>query len=361
MSVAVVARRCVPVYSTATRVRTQAVSLCLASCLVAPLVPTPSRSVRPPARDRRARAGRACSARRARALPAPRRCARARRRAPASPRRPPSRRAADSARAGGEARADRADRRSTPRCRRPRAAPTRVTLPAARDRERRTRRGVLPAPARRAARRAAAPVRAARRDPFGDLDLQFNGRSSRSCERTRERPLRDRALRGRRFGCRSRFQPAFDFQFNVQRAGGVVAERVHLNVDYDTQREFDASNDISACVPGQARRATRPRRGRQRLVRAAGVALPHGRHPEQQLRRPGHRPFGPHALARDRRAAEGNVVQRDRVFTVGDRIAADADAHARRLPDRAAPLLLHGRSAAAAAATRTSTCSIGRR
>jgi cell surface protein SprA len=43
---------------------------------------------------------------------------------------------------------------------------------------------------------------------------------------------------------------AFDFQFNV-RTGGVVADRVFVNVDYDSQREFDASNNISERYQGK--------------------------------------------------------------------------------------------------------------
>ncbi|MFO0095955.1 MAG: cell surface protein SprA, partial [Gemmatimonadaceae bacterium] len=50
--------------------------------------------------------------------------------------------------------------------------------------------------------------------------------------------------------CFGIFQPAFDFQFNV-RTGGVVADRVFVNVDYDSQREFDASNNISVRYQGK--------------------------------------------------------------------------------------------------------------
>ncbi len=50
--------------------------------------------------------------------------------------------------------------------------------------------------------------------------------------------------------CRSGFQPLFDFDFNLL-AGGSIANRVHVDVDYDSQREFDASNNISVQYAGR--------------------------------------------------------------------------------------------------------------
>lgn len=45
--------------------------------------------------------------------------------------------------------------------------------------------------------------------------------------------------------------PSFDFQFNL-RTGGVIADRVHVNVDYDSKREFDASNNINVYYEGKS-------------------------------------------------------------------------------------------------------------
>ena len=50
--------------------------------------------------------------------------------------------------------------------------------------------------------------------------------------------------------CRSGFQPLFDFKFKV-RTGGTVADRVHVNVDYDGAREFEGSNNISVYYEGK--------------------------------------------------------------------------------------------------------------
>ena len=51
-------------------------------------------------------------------------------------------------------------------------------------------------------------------------------------------------------GCTSAITPPrLDPQFNV-RTGGVVGQRVHLDVNYDSQREFDASNNIKVFYQG---------------------------------------------------------------------------------------------------------------
>ena len=44
--------------------------------------------------------------------------------------------------------------------------------------------------------------------------------------------------------CRSQFQPLFDFDFNLLSTGR-VANRISVNIDYDSRREFDASNNIA--------------------------------------------------------------------------------------------------------------------
>jgi cell surface protein SprA len=54
---------------------------------------------------------------------------------------------------------------------------------------------------------------------------------------------------GASFRCAGSFQPTFDFEFNL-RSMGTVGERIFVDVDYDTQREFDASNRISLAYRG---------------------------------------------------------------------------------------------------------------
>ena len=50
--------------------------------------------------------------------------------------------------------------------------------------------------------------------------------------------------------CTPNWTPTFDFQFGV-RTSGVVADRIHLNVNYDSRNEFDASNNISIRYQGK--------------------------------------------------------------------------------------------------------------
>jgi hypothetical protein len=83
-----------------------------------------------------------------------------------------------------------------------------------------------------------------------DLAIVFNSRLESKLQRVRN----DRCTTAQRSvlgnSCVGVFQPAFDFQFNV-RTGGVVADRVAVNVDYDSQREFDASNNIAVRYQGK--------------------------------------------------------------------------------------------------------------
>ena len=87
----------------------------------------------------------------------------------------------------------------------------------------------------------------ARRDttpnPFGDLDLQFQGRLEPKLERIHN----DRCVTGvaaLAFTCRADWINTIDFQFNMKSAGA-VADVLHVNVDYDSQREFQGSNTIA--------------------------------------------------------------------------------------------------------------------
>src|SRR4051812_15253017 len=85
---------------------------------------------------------------------------------------------------------------------------------------------------------------------YADLGLQLDGRLELRGEKNQS------ALCSSSFGfdqaanCRNFFAPLFDFQF-AAKSGGVVADRIHVNLDYDTQREFDASNNISIYYEGK--------------------------------------------------------------------------------------------------------------
>ena len=84
---------------------------------------------------------------------------------------------------------------------------------------------------------------------YADLGLVLNGRLEGKMNRTKN----ERCISSQFFSlasqCKGTFQPLFDFQFDV-RTGGVVADRVHLDVDYDSKREFEASNNIQVYYQG---------------------------------------------------------------------------------------------------------------
>src|SRR5690349_6401448 len=85
---------------------------------------------------------------------------------------------------------------------------------------------------------------------FENLDLRLNSRLEAKGEQVRNDRCGSSQLFATAFRCRGTFQPSFDFQFNLI-TRGTVADRIHVDVDYDTQREFDASNNISIRYQGK--------------------------------------------------------------------------------------------------------------
>jgi len=86
---------------------------------------------------------------------------------------------------------------------------------------------------------------------FGGLGIRLDSRLETKLQRSKNE--RCTAAQSTLLGsnCFGSFAPPdFNFQFNV-RTGGVVADRVNVNVDFDSQREFDASNNISVFYQGK--------------------------------------------------------------------------------------------------------------
>src|SRR4029078_9221040 len=105
--------------------------------------------------------------------------------------------------------------------------------------------------------------------------------------------------------------------------------RVHVDVDYDTQREFDASNTISVNYEGRGKEFL------QRLEignvtfqppvsRFITAGIPSGNYGIQAITR-----IGPARLETTLAQQKGNIVS-DRVFTVGDQTLQSVD---RRIED----------------------------
>ena len=158
---------------------------------------------------------------------------------------------------------------------------------------------------------------------YTDLSVHLDGR----VEFRAERAVNERCSAAGGFdpviGCRTGFEPLFDFQASL-RSGGVVANRIHVNVDYDSQREFDASNNISIYYQGkQDDLIERFEIGnvtfqppRSRFITAG---IPSNNTGLQAIAR-----IGPMRLKGIMAQQKGNIVA-DRVFTVGDRALQEVD------------------------------------
>jgi hypothetical protein len=85
---------------------------------------------------------------------------------------------------------------------------------------------------------------------FADLGLQLRARFEMKADQFRNRTCTAADLANPVSGCEGGFPtPALDAQFNV-RAGGIVGDRVHINVDYDSEREFSANNNLNVYYQG---------------------------------------------------------------------------------------------------------------
>ncbi len=157
---------------------------------------------------------------------------------------------------------------------------------------------------------------------YSDIGLQLNGRlevrgeknQSASCGGAFINPL---------INCRTAFEPLLDFQFSAL-SGGVVAERVHVNLDYDTQREFDASNNISIYYEGKGGEfIQRLEAGNVTFQPPASrfitAGIPSGNYGVQAITK-----LGSMRLKTIAAQQKGNII-RDRVFTVGDRTLQAVD------------------------------------
>jgi hypothetical protein len=94
--------------------------------------------------------------------------------------------------------------------------------------------------------------------PFPDaqdtsaLNIAFRGRFELKLDRLRNQRCTAADIGNLLSGCQGGFPTPFvDQQFSLK-AGGLVAQRIHLGLDYDSEREFNANNDIRVWYEGQA-------------------------------------------------------------------------------------------------------------
>ncbi|MHB1223082.1 MAG: T9SS outer membrane translocon Sov/SprA, partial [Gemmatimonadaceae bacterium] len=154
-------------------------------------------------------------------------------------------------------------------------------------------------------------------DTTDDLTLALDTRLESKAERRRDETCSSDQLLNLSGSCRTLFQPTFGVQFSV-RSAGTVASRFHVDVDYDSQREFDASNNIALRYEG------RPGDAVERVEvgnvtfnpppsRFITAGIPIGNYGVQAV---GH--VGPWTVQTIAAQQRGNVIQ-ERRFTVGGR------------------------------------------
>jgi hypothetical protein len=124
---------------------------------------------------------------------------------------------------------------------------------------------------------------------YADLNIELDARLETRLERLRNLNCTAADISNAASGCEGGFLPALDQQFRL-RAGGVISDRLHVNVDFDSQREFSTNNRINVWYQG---------------LPASDVAVHHVGHSAELLRRAGGSPARPPRIQNDLGAAEG--------------------------------------------------------
>jgi cell surface protein SprA len=152
---------------------------------------------------------------------------------------------------------------------------------------------------------------------LADLNFELTSRLESRIERNRNERCTAFQLSSTGSNCRGVWQPAFNFQFGLL-SNGSVADRVHIDIDYDTQREFDASNNISVRYEGKPNEAVQS-------IEVGNISfnpppsrfltsgIPAGNYGIQAK---GH--LGPMRITTLFAQQKGNVTK-DRTFIIGDR------------------------------------------
>ena len=160
--------------------------------------------------------------------------------------------------------------------------------------------------------------------PNSDLGVDVHTRIEAKGERFRDERCNNGLLSSALANsCQTPFTPAFGFNFTMV-STGTVADRVHVNIDYDTQREFDASNAVNIYYEGKpADRLQRLEVGNVSFVlpstRFLSSGVPSGNYGLQAVAK-----FGRFRFQGIAAQQKGNIVQ-DRVFYVGERTLQSAD------------------------------------
>ena len=153
---------------------------------------------------------------------------------------------------------------------------------------------------------------------YADLNIELDAHLETRLDRLRNLNCTAADISNPASGCQGGFPtPALDQQFSL-RAGGVIADRLNVNVDFDSQREFSSNNRINVWYQGLEDDIVRRvevgnldfRLPSSPFIRSAIPAQSFGIQAEAQL--------GPVELRSILAQQKGSSV-RTRIFTVGDR------------------------------------------
>lgn len=152
---------------------------------------------------------------------------------------------------------------------------------------------------------------------MSDLRIEFNTRLEAKAQQTRNERCATSVLFRAGFNCRAPFTPALDAQFSLRSSGGFT-DRTRVDVDYDSQREFDGSNTIALSYRGKANSLLqRVEVGNVFFTpppsRFISAGIPSGNFGVQAVGK-----FGPVGVTAIAAQQKGNVT-RDQIFQVGGR------------------------------------------
>jgi len=165
---------------------------------------------------------------------------------------------------------------------------------------------------------------------YADLGLDVRARLEMKFDRLRNARCSVTQVSDPSSGCQGGFPtPSFGEQFRV-RAGGIVSQRVHVNVDFDSEREFSANNTINVYYQGLEDEILRRvdignvdfHAPPSRFITAAVPANSFGVQAEAQL--------GPVQVSTIVAQQKGSAV-RTRTFTIGDATTQPVDVEQRDL------------------------------
>jgi hypothetical protein len=183
---------------------------------------------------------------------------------------------------------------------------------------------------------------------YADLGVQLNARFELRLDRLRNLRCQPSETNLLSSGCNAGFTPPrLDPQFNV-RTGGIIGQRIHMNVDYNSEREFEASNNIQVGYQGLEDEVIRRVEVGNVAFRAPTSRFITGGIPANNFGFQVAGTVGPMDWSAIYAQQKGNVVK-DRVFTIGqqsvqplDRSIVDRDFEPHRFFFVADPATLPG-------------------